>query len=185
MTGASTYGFEGGFNWVNFYGAGEYYHFEQDRDRTFYTTVLGAPTAAAMTNPNYNGWYLEGSWIITGEVKPYTASNTANNYAVWGAPVPSRPFSLAGDSWGAWELAARYSTLNLNYHAGTAGVAVPLGGIRGGDQKIISAAVNWYLNRNVRMMFEYQNVDISQLNAAGANADELFNTIMGRLQFAF
>ena len=196
-TGASTIGFEGGFNWENFYGAGEYYQFTLDRDKHYFAT-LGSTSNPAnpgnvlnMPNPNYSGYYFEGSWVITGEVKPYTTSNTANNYAVWGAPVPSRPFSLAGDSWGAWEIAARYSDLNLNYKAGNTGTSLApgaggtLGSVRGGDQKIISVAVNWYLNRNVRTMFEYQNVDISKLSSTGLNAGQSFDTLMTRLQFAF
>ncbi len=202
VTGASLWGAEAGFNWENFYGAGEYYQYTLNRDKGYFATLSAAPAGQVhgIPDPTFNGWYLEGSWVITGEVKPYSPSNTANNYAVWGAPVPSRPFSLAGGSWGAWEVAARYSVLDLNYRAGLAGTSLApgananacgtatpteCGAVRGGDQKIISVALNWYMNRNVRMMFEYQNVDISKLNAAGLNGGQNFDTVMSRLQFAF
>lgn len=206
-TGASLWGAEAGFNWENFYGAGEYYQYTLNRDKKYFASVHSALGAADPANivgipdPTYQGYYFEGSWVITGEVKPYSPSNTANNYAVWGAPVPSRPFSLSGGSWGAWEVAARYSVLDLNFHPGTtaqslapgAAVPGPFGGVRGGEQSIISVALNWYLNRNVRMMFEYQNVDISKLTASAETVpgnrsndnSQNFNTIMSRLQFAF
>ena len=53
---------------------------------------------------------------MTGETKAYSPSAINNEVGGFNAPVPSRPFSLSGDSWGAWELVARYSDTNLNWH---------------------------------------------------------------------
>ena len=49
-------------------------------------------------------------------------------------------------SWGpgAWELAARWSRLNLND-----------GVIHGGVMDGIELGVNWYLNTNLKIQFEY------------------------------
>jgi phosphate-selective porin OprO/OprP len=57
--------------------------------------------------------------------------------------------------------------------------------VLGGEQKIISAGVNWYLNRNIRWMFDYMNVDINRLNPAGAEAGQKFNVLATRIQFSF
>ena len=98
-----------GGNLDNFFLGGEYAQFEVDRQ------CSGLPAAACPTStnvvdhPHFSGWYLEGSWIITGETKAYSPSGINNEIGGFNAPVASRPFSLSGDSWGAWELVARYS----------------------------------------------------------------------------
>lgn len=197
-THAWTYGFEGGANFQNFYLAGEYYKYGIDRDFTYYSTrgaaVLSGATVTALRkvgNPNFDGWYVEGSWVITGEPKAYSASNPSNNYAVWDNPRVVRPFSFDGHSWGALELAARYSVLNLNWNAGSPNFAVPFGGIRGGDQKIWTIGLNWYLNNNVRTVFDYMNVDVTrqtQNAIAVGKPNQLgqkFNVVAARLQFQF
>jgi phosphate-selective porin OprO/OprP len=198
-THAWTYGFEGGANFQNFYVAGEYYKYGIERDFAYYATrgaavLPGAAVTALrnMGNPTFDGWYVEGSWVITGEPKAYSASNPSNNYAVWDNPRVVTPFSFDGHSWGAWELAARYSVLNLNWNAGSsANLAVPFGGIRGGDQNIWTIGLNWYLNNNVRTVLDYMNVDVTrqtQNAVAVGKPNQLgqkFNVVAARLQFQF
>src|SRR5262249_651747 len=60
---------------------------------------------------NFAGGYVEGSWTLTGERRLYNAEKGAY-YAI----VPARPFSPWEDEFGigALELAARYSTIDLN-----------------------------------------------------------------------
>ncbi len=186
VDGAFMYGFEAGLNLENFYIGGEYFNFQTSRDAPRFNTGTTA-------EPEFSGWYVEGSWFITGESKPYAAKSTSNNYAVWGTPRVIKPFSLSGDSWGAWELAVRYSNADLNFNEGVVGAAVPLGGVRGGEQNIWTLGINWYLNNNIRMMFDVNDVDIDQIAAgnlgAGSTTNQFsgqeFNTLAGRLQFAF
>ena len=68
---------------------------------------------------------------------------------------------------GAWELALRYSHTDLDYHAGTLGTAAAPDAIRGGVQDIWTLGVNWYLNPNVKVMFNWLRVDVDRLNPAG------------------
>lgn len=191
-TKAWTYGFEGGANFRNFYVAGEYYKYGLERDFSYYSTrgagVLSAANVTTLRHagdPEFDGWYVEGSWVITGESKAYSASNNANNYAVWDNPRVVTPFSFSGNSWGALELAARYSVLDLNWNAGSAGHAVPFGGIRGGEQKVWTVGLNWYPNNNVRFVLDWLNVDVDKLNAAGLQAGQKFDVIAARVQFQF
>ena len=44
---------------------------------------------------------------------------------------------------------AAYSTMDLSNQVGTAA------GIAGEGQNVYTAALNWYVNRNVRLMFDY------------------------------
>ncbi|MEJ0023880.1 MAG: porin [Alphaproteobacteria bacterium] len=57
---------------------------------------------------------------------------------------PAKVFDPSKGQWGAWEVAARYSNLDLNDHEGVSGSAVPAGGIRGGEQDITTVGLNWY-----------------------------------------
>lgn len=168
---AIAYGFEAGMNWENFYLAGEWYKFELDRN-------------VSALDPDFDGWYVEGEWIFTGENKRYVASGTNNNIAVWRGPAISAPWSPGGGS-GAWSIHARYSNLNLNWNEGIAGAATPAGGVRGGEQTNAIVGLTWYMNTNLKMMAEYNMVEIERLNAAGASLDADFDIFQGRMMFTF
>jgi len=116
--------------------------------------------AAGVSDPHFFGYYIEGSWILTGERRRFDTSR-----GVFTFPKPDRPIDkLRG--WGAWELAARYSRMNLNYRAGQEGDFTALDGVRGGDQKILSLGLEWYPRQRFRVMFNYLHVDVDRLNPA-------------------
>lgn len=159
-------------NFHNFYGQAGYFGFDIDR------RPLGNPTN--LPDPNFNGWYLQGSWILTGEEKKYKPETGS-----FGAPKPNEPFTIDKGGIGAWELVARYSDLDLNYHAGAFGTATPVGGIRGGDQRIETVGVNWYPNQVLRFMLDYQRTDVSKLSSTGARANAHESAISLRTQISF
>jgi phosphate-selective porin OprO/OprP len=140
------WGAEAGGQWKSLYAQGGYFQYTIDQ------RLAGAPTL------DFDGWYAQASWVITGENKGY---NTTNGAFV--PPKPRIPFSFAGGGWGAWELAARYSDVNLDDNAGVAGLPVPLGGIRGGDQRIFTLGLNWYPNSSMRFLLDWQNIKIDRL----------------------
>jgi len=180
-----------GANWKNFYVQGEYYHYKLDRQRA------NAAGAADLGSFDFDGWYVQTSWIVTGETKRYDIKN-----ASFGAPRPNGPFGF-GDSLGVIELAARYSAVDLN--DGTSGgptcsgtglvAAVTSTCVRGGEQDIVTLGVNWYPNRNVRFMLNYQFVDVDRLAypnnpvgvAGGPNAQigQDYNALALRTQYSF
>jgi phosphate-selective porin OprO and OprP len=79
-------------------------------------------------------WYVMGSWMLTGEHKPYKAGS-----GVFGSAQP-------GGSGGAWELTARYDTIENRDIADREASSAILG-------------LNYYFNRNVRLMFNYTRGD--------------------------
>jgi len=161
------WGLEAAGNWHNFYAQGGYFNFDVTR------------RASALPDPSFNGWYLQGSWVITGEAKPY---NTATgSYSI---PKPDNVFSFDHAGLGAWELAGRYSVLDLNDNAGTAGHTAPAGGIRGGEQKIWTAGINWYPNNAIRFVLDYQHTDVSRLTNAGGDAGAKLNAVSLRAQLS-
>ncbi len=169
----TSYGAEAGASLRNFYVAGEYYKLDLER------TAVGA--AASPFNPSFSGWYVQGAWTLTGERHVWSSANGGFR----GIVQPRHPFDLKSGDWGAWELAARYSVLDLNDDPGDPGKAAPLGGIRGGAQKITTVGVNWYPNSVVRFLFDYQHGDIVRLSSAGADTGETLNDLSFRAQFAF
>ena len=147
---ASVLGVEFGANWKSFYLQGEHFWFDIARR---------APTV--LDDPDFKGYYLQGSWMLTGESRRYNA--VTGSYQ---NPRPMIPFSSAG-GFGAWELAARYSRMNLDFEEGIEGAAAIPGSVRGGDQSIITIGVNWYLNPNFKVMMNYLLIDVDRLNPAG------------------
>ena len=124
----------------------------------------------------FQGGYAEAAYVLTGETRRYNPGS-----ASYGGIVPANPFSLTGGSWGAWEIAGRVSTIDLNDQLATAN------GVAGGRQTIYTLALNWYANRNVRLMFDYLHgtigKQISPTNFGDAGAK--FDAFAMRTQVAF
>lgn len=88
------------------------------------------------------GGYAFVSWMVTGETREY--------YIDEGEPGPVEAPKRA---WGALELAARASFLDLN----------DLGaGIHGGSSKQLMLGVNYYPNRNIKLQCNYSVVDLDE-----------------------
>jgi len=149
-------GLEAAFQMRQFYIEGEYFKYAIDRAQ---------PTA--LEDPSFNGWYIQGSWVLTGEPRRYNQVNGA-----FDGPSVNFPFNPNAGTWGAWEIAARYSVLDLNFHeltpAATPADLVAASSIRGGEQRIFSLGLNWYVNSVVLFKLHYSHVEIDRL-APSAN----------------
>ncbi len=147
--GGYSAGVEFAANWRNFLLEGENYWYGIER------------RASTLDDPRFGGYYVQASWIPTGEARRYVATSGA-----FQAPRARVPFDGRG-GWGAFELALRYSHTDLNFHEGLAGTPAGADAVRGGDQSILTAGVNWYLNANVKLMLNYLHIDVDRLNPAG------------------
>jgi phosphate-selective porin OprO/OprP len=131
---------------------------------------------APLPSVKFKGGYAEAAYVLTGETRPYNPGS-----ASYGSIVPANPFSLSGGGWGAWEIAGRFSTIDLNDQLAQAN------GVAGGRQTIYTAALNWYANGNVRFMFDYLHgtvgKQISPTNFGDAGAR--FDALAMRTQVAF
>jgi len=186
------FSFDAQGNLDNFYLAGEWARFSLDRQCGTAPTsgfvagsCFGGNFFTVADRPSFDGFYVEGTWILTGETKPYTTQAINNEVGAFGNPVPSRPFSLDGDSWGAWELTARYSDMDLNYNAAQTANTVQLAGINGGAERIVTLGINWYMNRNVKLQVNDMIVKVNRGIASNLNRDSQDLNILGvRLAFA-
>jgi phosphate-selective porin OprO/OprP len=166
--GAHELGLELGLQKRSFLLEGEYFDIGVKRRNT------------ALGDLDFTGWYAQASWVITGEARRYSADT-----ATWGAPQVARPFDWKKGQWGALELAVRYSLVDLDDNAGDRLLATPADGIRGGEQQVWTAGLNWYLNPVVRFMLDYQHVDVDRLNGAGAQIGQDYDAVSVRSQLAF
>jgi phosphate-selective porin OprO/OprP len=149
---------------------GEYFWFNVDRSANTGLPPFGAPSL------KFQGGYAQAGYVLTGETHAYNPAT-----ASYGGVKPAHPFSLDGGGWGAWEIAGRASTIDLNNQLGTAT------GIAGGRQTVYTAALNWYVNGNVRFMFDYLHGTVSKQATPTATADvgSKFDAVAMRTQFAF
>ncbi|MEA2115213.1 MAG: porin [Thermodesulfobacteriota bacterium] len=93
---------------------------------------------------DFNGWYLQGSWILTGENRKYQTEG-----GIFAGVSPEKEFRLGEGGWGALELALRLSRVDLNDKY-----------IEGGKERNFTAGLNWYLRRKIRFMVNYIHVKI-------------------------
>ncbi len=94
----------------------------------------------------FGGGYAFVSWIMTGEERPWDETQ-----GEFGQVVPK------DNHFGAWELAARYSYLNLSDTDA---------GILGGRANNYTLGLNWYANANMKFILDYTMVQNSE-NATG------------------
>jgi phosphate-selective porin OprO/OprP len=109
---------------------------------------------------DFNGYYVQASYFLTGEHRSYKTSEGA-----FSRTKPRENYSSKGGS-GAWEVKARYSGLDLDDSD-----------ITGGKLNNITAGVNWYLNPNTKIMWDYVHADKDDVGQA--------DMLMMRLQFDF
>lgn len=153
ITGVSSYwtgGVETLFRAEQFALQGEYLKAHVDRQN--------APSLS------FPGWYAQASWSLTGEQRKYSPAT-----GVPGGLTPEHPVSDGG--WGAWELAMRYSSLDLND-----------ADINGGFERNVSVGVNWYPEKPLKFMLD----GIRVLPVRGGPESGISTTIwMLRMQAAY
>ena len=91
---------------------------------------------AGLETLEFSGWYVYGSWFLTGESRIYKHKKGS-----FGRINPTTED-------GAWELALRLSSLDLNDLD-----------ISGGEADQITLGINWYANPHIRYMLNYVTVD--------------------------
>lgn len=116
-------------------------------------------------SPHFSGNYVEASYFITGEHRNYDLDS-----ATFARITPRQNFSLkSAGGWGAWQVALRRSYLDLNS-----------GIYQKGEAENWTFGVNWHLNPNVRLMWNYIHADIRHEAYAGT-----VKSLQTRLQFDF
>ncbi len=122
------YGLEAAGVWDRFSLQGEYLMADVNRDNGF-------------EDADFDGFYLTGSFFLTDDTRPYKFGG--------GSFDKVSPSSTVGKGGiGAWEVAMRYSSLDLNDGAV----------VDGGEQDLFTVGLNWYATKNIRFMANYNQV---------------------------
>ena len=116
------------------------------------------------------GGYLEALWFLTGESRAYD-----RRAGVFDRVVPFENFYLVRSPGcapcfgrGAWQIGARYSGMNLNTV-----------GINGGVLNSLTLGLNWYLNPNMKVQWNYDFTHRSQVGAIGAGDINSYGSTAG------
>ncbi|HXJ58290.1 MAG TPA: porin [Verrucomicrobiae bacterium] len=121
------------------------------------------------TRAENSAWAITASWLLTGEE------------GTFGYPTPKRTFDPANGGWGAFQLVARYSGLDIDdglfpTFADPAELAT--------SATVWGVGLNWFLNRNIRASFNYTHTDLKG-GQSGSVADLGENAFLTRVQLAF
>jgi phosphate-selective porin OprO/OprP len=101
--------------------------------------VYNATTFRA-ANLGHSAWQITAQYVLTGEKAGFTAIE------------PKRPFTLGSPGWGAWQLVGRFSRFDIDDDAFPS-FANP--DFSATDATSWSVGVNWWINRNVRLLTSY------------------------------
>lgn len=127
----------------------------------FIQTKLQRDAAEDLT---FDGWYVYASYFLTGESRPY-------KNGVFDRIKPNAAVGKGG--YGAWEVAARFSTVDLTD-----------GSVIGGELDNATLGLNWYATDNVRFAANY--VKVLDVDRPGHVNDDLDGDIFAiRAQIDF
>lgn len=139
------------------------------------------PAALRRAELDHAAAQISAQWVLTGEPASFTGI------------TPKHPFTWTGGGWGAWQLVGRFSRLDIDNAT-----------FRGFSDSATSAnaatawsvGVNWWLNKNVRLLTSFSHTVFSGGGAyKPANSGTLIppatvshqdeNALFTRLQIAF
>jgi phosphate-selective porin OprO/OprP len=137
----------------------------------------GVRNAKAEADLHNTAWEVSGGWILTGE------------NASFNGVTPLHPFNPHGGDWGAFQLVARYSELDIDDAAFKNNTFASLATSASAAQAW-SAGLNWYLNKNIRLNASFTHTTFTGGGGAGITAPAIVtrqpeNVFFTRIQVAF
>ncbi len=120
----------------------------------YVTAWVDSPT---LGNPTYTGWYVTGSWILTGDHRPYD-----RNVGYARRVVPQ-------GRWGAHEIITRYSDVDLQNDA-----------VDGGRFRRVDVGYNWWATQRWKLGVHYGHVWLDRFGTQGET-----DTLLTRLQYVY
>ena len=120
--------------------------------------IFAGASNDTIDDPTFSSFYAQASFILTGEHRGYKGG-------LMGGVKPDKNFDGKGGP-GAWEVAVRFSSIDLDDDM-----------VSAGELRDITAGINWYLNPGTRVMFNYVHADLVDVGKA--------NSFMTRFQIAF
>lgn len=113
-------------------------------------------------------WQVAASWVLSGGEPTYRSVN------------PKKVFDPAAGTWGAFEIAARYHKQEIDEAAFPVFANIASSA---SEAEAWAVGFNWYFNRNLRLMFDYEDTSFTGGAATGDREDE--KIFFSRFQIAF
>ncbi len=158
VSGVSIVGLEGGFATGAFSAGGEWNQLEVNRS--------GSPN-----DLTFDSWHVYATWSLTGESRAASYKISSGEFK---RLKPRQMFSRETGGMGAWELALRYASLDLND-----------GSFIGGSQQALTAGINWYATPTIRFLMDYTTIVDSEGSSAVTQAADGLNILQLRAQYTF
>jgi phosphate-selective porin OprO and OprP len=152
--------------WGPFSAMGEYIFSKQGAKRT--DSATGLTTKAQLDNA---GWFAEMTYVLTGEDASYKGVAPKNN------------FDPRNGQWGAFELSARGSMLEVDEDAFDLGFASEPTSAAGAQN--FGLGVNWYLNRAFKFMVGYERTWFDTPVSFSGTLRDKEDVILTRFQIAY
>lgn len=109
------------------------------------------------SDPTFDGWYVTGSWVVTGEHRPY------DRKAGYARRI------LPSGHWGAVEIVGRYGRVDLTD-----------GAVAGGIMDGWWMGVNWWATRRFKASIGYGDIDLDRDGRVGNS-----RTLLSRVQWIY
>jgi phosphate-selective porin OprO/OprP len=119
--------------------------------------AVARPDVPLGANPVFRGFYLLGSWVLTGEQRAYDRTRGTVKRII------------PRGRWGAPELVARYSSIDLSSN-----------GIDGGRYARIEMGANWWATSRWKFGILYGHIRLDRLGETGRT-----DTLLTRLQWIY
>jgi phosphate-selective porin OprO/OprP len=119
------------YNWEAGWRSGPYWIVAEYSDNHIDAPGIG--------NPRLSGYHISGTWVLSGEMRPY--SKTGGVFR--GVPVAQ---SVTQGGRGAVELGFRYSSIDLTD-----------GAIMGGQMDVATAQINWWATKSLAVSLNYKH----------------------------
>lgn len=172
----TSYGFElagayGPFDMQAEYIATDY---TRDNNKILQARASGV-FAPGGSSSHFGGYYVYGQYWVTGEERAQAYSTSDKSGANFFEPKIKNPLSAGG--FGAFSLAGRYSSINLNsgpysgsglanmlayttyvQPSAAATAAIVNSGVYGGRQENVTTGFNWYPDKGVHLQFNWTHV---------------------------
>jgi len=126
-------------------------------------------TGQAQDTLDNEAWQVSFAYVLTGEDASFKDVNPLFNFD------PSK------GHWGAFEVVARYGELKVDHDAFNT-FADPTKSARRATS--VAGGLNWYLNRNMKLLFDYEQTAFDGGAAKGADRPEE-KLLLARAQFSF
>ena len=156
--------------WKKFLLKGEYYRIGVQRKNE--TGIVSLPSLG------FNGWYIAANYTLLGYGRAYNPQRGA-----FTTPGVEYDFDPRVHHWGALEVSARWSVLDLNDVVNQGGE-----GVDGNKQTVWKAGFNWYPTRQLKIMLDYAHFFVTPSKGVAGNVNlygRSGNAVASRFQVSF